>query len=131
MPAIRFGLLSLIAILVVLGSTGCLFAREQLNVPDFEGRVANIVPGRSTLQDLEALVGHPTSITPIADKRLLVYVFSDSKTVTFNLIVFGSSKTNVGFDTALFLVNEQDVIEQVSITENSQDLPWQFWAFGG
>jgi hypothetical protein len=123
-------LTSLLLLAAMTATTGCMFSREQLNVADFPSQVASIQPGRSTLADLEALVGPATSVTPIGDKRLHVYTFSDSKTMGFNIIVFGVSKTNTGFDTALFLVDSRNVVESFAVTENSKDLPWQFWSFG-
>jgi hypothetical protein len=117
------------ALAVALG--GCSFNRAQVNKADFEHRVARVVPGQTTLAELEAMAGGPaTSITPIGNKRLYAYTYGDSKTAALTLILLNISKTNAGFDTALFLVDENNVVEWAGVGKNSKDLPWQWWAFG-
>jgi hypothetical protein len=39
-------------------------------------------------------------------------------------------KTNSGIDTALFLVDEEGVIEEAKIGQNHKEVGWQWWAFG-
>jgi hypothetical protein len=110
---------------------GCTFNRTQINQADLERRVSAVVPGQTTLAELEAMAGGPaTSITPIGDKRLYAYTFGDSKTAGLTLILLNISKTNAAIDTALFLVNQDNVVEWAGVGQNSKDVPWQWWAFG-
>jgi hypothetical protein len=117
------------ASLLTLG--GCTFHRAQINVADLEQRATAVQPGRTTVAELETILGGPaTSITPIGGKLLYVYTFGDSKTAGLTLILLNISKTNTAIDTALFLVDENDVVEWMGIGRNSSDVPWDWWAFG-
>ena len=114
---------------IALGA--CTFSRDQVNQSDMPSRMAGVVPGQTTLAELEAMAGGTaTSITPIGDKRLYAYTFGDAKTAGLTLILLNISKTNAGFDTALFLVDENNIVEWAGVGRNSEDLPWQWWAFG-
>ena len=46
------------------------------------------------------------------------------------LILINIMKTNSGIDTALFLVDEQGVVEETKIGQNHKEVDWQWWAFG-
>jgi hypothetical protein len=118
------------ALAIALG--GCTFNRAQINQADMAQRMAGVVPGQTTIAEVEAMAGSsPTSITPLGDgKSLYAYTFGDSKTAALFLILLNISKTNAGFDTALFLVDENGVVEWSGVGQNSKDLPWQWWAFG-
>lgn len=117
--------------LVVTALAGCGFNRLQINQADLPERVAGVVPGETTLAELEEMAGGPaTSITPVGDKRLYVYTFGDAKTKGLYLIFLNISKTNTAIDTGIFLVNEDNVVEWMQVGENTEDLPWEWWAFG-
>lgn len=116
---------------VVAAVSSCGFNRQQINHADLPDRVAGVVPGQTTLAELEQMAGGPaTAITPIGDKRLYTYTFGDSKTKGLYLILLNISKTNTGIDTASFLVNQDNVVEAVQVGKNSEDVPWEWWAFG-
>lgn len=116
---------------VVAAVSSCGFNRQQINHADLPDRVAGVVPGQTTLAELEQMAGGPaTAITPIGDKRLYTYTFGDSKTKGLYLILINISKTNTGIDTASFLVNQDNVVEAVQVGKNSEDVPWEWWAFG-
>jgi len=117
------------ALVIVLG--GCSFNRAQINQADLAKRVSGVVPGQTTAAELESMAGGPpTSITPIGNKRLYAYTFGDAKTAALSLLIVNISKTNSGIDTALFLIDENGVVESAGVGKNSEDLPWQWWAFG-
>jgi hypothetical protein len=117
------------ALAVALGA--CSFNRAQINQADLAKRVSGVVPGQTTVAELEAMAGGPpTSITPIGNKRLYAYTFGDAKTAGLTLLILNISKTNSGIDTALFLIDENGVVESAGVGKNSEDLPWQWWAFG-
>jgi hypothetical protein len=125
-----------LVVAIMLGSlvavvSGCGFNRHQINQADLPNRVAGVVPGQTTLAELEAMAGGPaTSITPIGDKRLYTYTFGDAKTKGLYLILLNISKTNSAIDTASFLVNENNIVEWMQVGNNTKDLPWEWWAFG-
>jgi hypothetical protein len=116
---------------VAIAVTGCGFNRQQINQADLPQRVSGVVPGQTTLAELEQMAGGPaTSITPVGDKRLYVWTFGDVKTKGLYLILLNISKTNTAIDTGIFLVNENNVVEWMQVGENTEDLPWEWWAFG-
>jgi hypothetical protein len=121
-----------LALLALLALPGCLFSRAQLNAADLETRVSGVVPGKTSMAEVEEAIGGPaTSITPVGGGKLLhVYSFGDTKTAGLSLIVLNISRTNSGIDTAFFVVNADGIVEEMSIGQNSKDLPWEWWAFG-
>ena len=117
------------AVVAALG--GCTWGRQQINQADLENRVAGVVPGQTTAAELEKLAGGPpTSITPIGQKQLYAYTFGDSKSEALTLLIVNIGKTNTGLDTALFLIDENGIVESSRVGTNSKDLPWEWWAFG-
>jgi hypothetical protein len=117
------------AVVIALG--GCTWGRQQINQADLENRVAGVVPGQTTAAELEKLAGGPpTSITPIGQKQLYAYTFGDSKSEALTLLIVNIGKTNTGLDTALFLIDENGIVESSRVGTNSKDLPWEWWAFG-
>jgi hypothetical protein len=122
----------LVIALLAPGVEGCTFSRAQINAADLERRVANVVPGKTHVEEVERMIGGPaTSITPVSSDRLLyAWTFGDSKTAGLTLILINIMKTNSGIDTALFLVDEEGVIEEAKIGQNHKEVGWQWWAFG-
>jgi hypothetical protein len=119
------------AAVAVMALGGCSWGRQQINQADLETRVARVVPGQTTVAQLEELAGGPpTSITPIGQKQLYAYTFGDSKSEALTLLIVNIGKTNTGLDTALFLIDENGVVESSRVGTNSKDLPWEWWAFG-
>jgi hypothetical protein len=117
------------AVVIALG--GCSWGRQQINQADLESRVTGVVPGQTTAAELERMAGGPpTSITPIGQKQLYAYTFGDSKSEALTLLIVNIGKTNTGLDTALFLIDENGVVESSRVGTNSKDLPWEWWAFG-
>lgn len=117
--------------LLVAGTAGCAFSRSVINAPDLRERIARVEPGRTTVPDLERILGTPpTSITPVGKGRVYAWSFGQGKTAGLNLILFNVNKTNLGIDNALFYVDERDVVRNVSVGQNSRALPWEWWAFG-
>ena len=119
--------------LLTPGIEGCLFHRAQLNVANLGERVADVVPGKTRIEELEHMIGGPaTSITPLAGGNLLyAWTFGDTKTAGLTLILINVSRTNSGIDTALFVVDSDGVVQSQKVGQNSKDLSWQWWAFGG
>jgi len=123
--------IALAAAVVVMALGGCSWGRQQINQADLERRVAGVVPGQTTAAELEQMAGGPpTSITPIGQKLLYAYTYGDSKSEALTLLIINIGKTNTGLDTALFLIDENGVVESSRVGNNSQDLPWEWWAFG-
>ena len=123
---------ALLACFALLPLSGCLFARAQVNAVDLPERVASVEPGKTTIAQVERMIGTPaTSITPVGGGNLLhVYTYGDTKTAGLALIVLNVSRTNSGFDTAFFVVNPEGVVVEMKVGSNTQDLEWEWWAFG-
>ena len=116
---------------LIAAVSGCAWNRHQTNQADMVKRSAEVVPGQTTAAELEEIAGGPpTSITPVGDKEAYVYTFGDAKTEALNLILIVISKTNSAIDTAVFLVDENNVVESMKVGNNTEDLPWEWWSFG-
>ncbi|MEN8184258.1 MAG: hypothetical protein ABFS46_17165 [Myxococcota bacterium] len=130
----RRGLAAAVCALLFLGSTlGCAWQRQRINIEDPYTRIARVKPGQTTTEELTAILGsEPTNIINIPpDHRGFVYGFGDSKSFLAGLIIFSVQKTNIGLDTAVFVVDSSSVVQEVIHSSNSRDLAWQFWPFGG
>ena len=124
-----------IPVLAILGLafvlSGCQFARSQINIEDFNKKAESIIPGKTTTAEvLEILGSPPSAILQLRNEKAYVYTFGDSKTGGLNLFIFGTRKTNLGIDSAYFFLDENDVITRKIVSNNSQDLTWDWWAFG-
>lgn len=127
-PNLRAAIVSMAVMAMALG--GCTWNRQQINQADLQRRMADVVVGQTTAAELEQAIGTPTSITPIGRNQLYAYTFGDSKTEALTLLIINIGKTNTGLDTALFLIDENGVVQDSRIGKNSKDLPWEWWAFG-
>lgn len=127
-PNLRAAIVSMAVVAMALG--GCTWNRQQINQADLQSRMADVVVGQTTAAELEQAIGTPTSITPIGRNQLYAYTFGDSKTEALTLLIINIGKTNTGLDTALFLIDENGVVQDSRIGKNSKDLPWEWWAFG-
>ncbi|MHC5034526.1 MAG: hypothetical protein ACYTFZ_05785 [Planctomycetota bacterium] len=128
----------LLAVLVLLScllagaSAGCSFSRGLTNIEDLHQRIESVVPHETTGAELVEILGSPPNnvLAAAEGKRIWLYTFGDSKTAGLNLIVFAVSRSNIGIDTALFILDKDSVVEEVVCSTNSQDLEWEFWPFG-
>jgi hypothetical protein len=122
------------ALALALLAGGCSFARVRTNAEDFHERVKAVVPGVTRGEELRAILGSdPNASLDLwgGTGWILVYAFGDSKTAAFNLLLFNVSKTNVGIDSAYFIVDSDGVVQEMFVSDYSKDLPWEWWAFGG
>ncbi len=113
----------------VLATSGCSFARSRVNNTELPTLAQLVEPGKTSSKDLTALLGDPNSVVPLGDgKQVFLYTFGDAKTKGFNLLLFGWEKTNTGFDSGYFIIEDGTVKEKL-VSSNSQDLPWEWWPF--
>ena len=116
---------------VALVASGCSFARGQLNMKKFREALPEIELGKTKISEVEERVGPATSITPVGNRLVYAWVYSDSKTQGLTLILLNISKTNTGFDVAHFLVRPgTGVIDEIKLGKNSTAVDWEWWAFG-
>ena len=116
---------------LVLAVAGCSWSRGRVNIDNFYQKVTAVEKGKSRAADLEALFGGaPTEVKKLGDgKELHIYTFGESKTEGFNLILIGFSVTNTGMDVAAFEVDSNGIVQDVTYSENSKDLEWDWWPF--
>ena len=115
-----------------MAAGGCTWARQRTNVADFHQKVGSVIPGTTRADQLKSILGTEpnTRVNAAGGKTIYVYNFGDAKTKGLTLLLINISKTNVGGDTAYLVVNRQGVVEEMFISSNSKDLPWEFLAFG-
>ena len=123
---------ALAVLAMLLAGPGCLWRRARTNVADLPQRMEGVVEGQTTVSQLEEIMGSPPNnvIQLSGGGAILLYAFGDSKTNGMNLILLEITKTNVGVDSAIFIVDANNVIQEMTVSNNSQDLEWEFWAFG-
>ena len=94
-------------------------------------RVERVQAGSTTASELVSILGSPPNnvIELGGGRSVFIYTFGDSKTESFNIILLEITKSNVGIDSALFVLRN-DIVEKVYVSTNSQNLSWQFWAWG-
>jgi hypothetical protein len=116
----------------LLAATGCSWNRAMINGPDFLARAEQVVVGETTKQELPAILGStPLTWIETGDGReVYVYSYGQSKREGFNLILLQIGKTNTRIDTAYFVVDKDGKIVNKFVGTNSQDVPWEWWAFG-
>ena len=121
-----------IALLGALALSSCTFARLEINDAQIPERIGNLQLGQDTEDDLIKAIGTPPGqiILLPNNKRLLIYNYGQSKTMGLTLVILNIAKTNVAIDTAIFLIDENDMVEEHWVGDNSVDVPWEWWAFG-
>lgn len=133
MPVLkRFGVVTLLTLVVfAVSQSGCAWRRARTNVADMFQRVDRVQPGSTTASELVSILGSPpNNVLELSGNRsVFIYTFGDSKTESFNIILLEITRSNVGIDSALFVL-QGDVVEKVYVSTNSKDLAWQFWAWG-
>jgi hypothetical protein len=127
------GISILAASLLMPALSGCSMQRQRINIENPFTRIQRVKEGRTRAEELPAIFGTaPSSVIPIPpDKEGYVFSYGDSKTFMLGIILLNFQKTNTGIDTAIVVLDRNGVVEKVIHSENSKDLPWQFWPFGG
>ena len=127
--------LFLMGILATPLLAGCTFTRDRINDSDLGSKIRDgeFVVGRTTAKDIVRILGSdPQSVlaTPNGG-RVLVYTYGQTKSKGLTLLLFNVIKSNVGLDTAIFFLDSNGKLREHYVSSNSEDLPWQWWAFSG
>lgn len=78
------GKISLLSVLVVLVLGGCDFRRVVVNDPLITGSLDELIPGRSTVQDVAQKLGAPDEIEEGRSGMIFRYRYGDSKSMRVN-----------------------------------------------
>jgi hypothetical protein len=110
---------------------GCTVSRHDINAFDFHDRITELEVGKTTSQELQDMIGSPPQSVLFTenDGRVWVYTFGHAKTAGLTLIVFNALKTNMGLDGALFLIDRDGIVRKHFVSNNSQNIPWEWWPF--
>ena len=124
-------ILLLLSLVAVGFASGCTWSRVKVNSEEVLEKSKQIEVGKTKADELETILGSPpNSIIPLGGEReVQVYNFGDSKTNGLTLIVVNITKTNVRLDSAYFFIDADGVVERVSVSNNSEDVPWEWNAF--
>ncbi len=124
-------ILGLALMLFAMSQSGCAWRRARTNVADMYARVDRVLEGSTTSVQLVEILGSPPNnvIELPGNKTLFLYTFGDQKTEAFSLVLIEISRSNIGVDSALFVL-ENDVVQKMYVSTNSKDLAWQFWPWG-
>ena len=119
-------------VLAGLLAGGCAWSRTKINDENAYVKAQAVQPGRTTAAQLEAIMGSaPNTVMPMkGNRQVFIYNFGDSKTKACNLLIVNFSKTNARLDSAYFVIGENNVVEHKSVSNNSQQVPWEWAPFG-
>ena len=129
---VRLGTVTAFCIALTWTAGGCSWNRQRTNVTDFHRKAGRVTPGTTKANQLASVFGtQPNArLNAPGGKQVLVYNFGEGESKGLNLLVVSFSKTNVGKDSAYFIVDNQGVVEAKYVSKNSADIPWEFWPFG-
>lgn len=105
--------------------------RHDINAVDFHEKIKHLEMGKTTADELRTMIGSPPQSVLFTDdgERVWIYSFGQAKTVGLTLILFNTLKTNMGLDGGLFLIDKDGIVKKQVVSNNSQDLPWEWWPF--
>jgi hypothetical protein len=121
-----------VVVVVLLLASGCSWSRQRINVQGFHQKAEQVVPGETRAMELEVIFGTPAARVQelSGGEKMHVYSFGEAKTNGLTLILVNISRTNMGVDSGYFIEDSSGVIREKMISNNSRDLPWEWWAFG-
>ncbi len=125
------------AAILLAALPACTFNRQRINDSELGDKIRaadaekTLQKGVTTEADLVRLTGSPpTSILLLRnDQRVYIYNFGQAKTAGLTLILINILKTNLAIDTALFFFGTDGKLRDYVLSTNSEELPWQWWAF--
>lgn len=120
------------ALLLALTACGCVLHRMEVNDVSIVQKARGITLGATRDLELPHLLGaQPTSFITLPDGgRLYVYSYGLAKTAGVNLILLNIQKTNQGLDTMFILIGPDGVVQRTWIGDHSEEVDWDWWAFG-
>jgi len=125
-------ILGAVLLAAAVAPAGCVFQKVELNDPSIGRKAQAIVPGETREEQLLEILGvEPTSFITLKEGgKLLNYAYGLSKTGGLNLIVFNTQRTNTGLDTMFLKVNPEGVVTKAWVGDHSENVEWDWWAFG-
>jgi outer membrane protein assembly factor BamE (lipoprotein component of BamABCDE complex) len=117
---------------LLLATSACSWNKTVINEADFLTRADQVIVGQTKREQLPEILGS-TPLTWIQTDNgsdVYVYTYGQSKTNGFNIILLGISKTNTRIDSAYFVTDKDGVVSKKFVGTNSQDVPFEWWAFG-
>ena len=134
------GKTGILGILVVLVLAGCDFRRVVVNDPLVADSFDELVPGKSTIQDVAEKLGAPGEIEEGASGMVFRYRFGDSKTMRVNFgwifrVFFPIAPSmnlgrGEGSTYILHVAMRQDLTFDHSVIQPPSDTPhFGFWPF--
>jgi hypothetical protein len=112
--------------LIAIAASGCAFSRGDLGVPLTNSDVSAIKKGQTTEAEVVALLGAPNSVQEINHKEVFHHYRYTLKHGT--VLVF--SRANIASDDLYVFFDQDDVVEQVLLSDRTAKLKFQFWPFG-
>ena len=117
---------------LLLATSACSWSKTVVNEPDFLARADQVVVGQTRREQLPEILGStPLTWIQAADGTdIYVYTYGQTKAKAFNMILLGISKSNTRIDSAWFVIDKDGLVSKKFVGTNSQDVPFEWWAFG-
>ena len=109
-------LLALIALGFSLAfMSGCATNRQTAGMEIKDDEVAQIVDGKTTMNEVIAIFGEPTKATPMGDETLYTYVYSVAKHTTSFMPYYSSGSGSTEEDKLTIVFDKNKVVKTHSL----------------
>jgi hypothetical protein len=116
------------AILFTLPLAGCFLTRDVVNEPLRAERIARLEPGKSTANDVLAVLGAPTEVVQLGKRSAWRYDHTITKRAALVFIVAGFVNTDTQQDRVWLFFDEADRLIHAGATLSAEhaeySMPW-------
>lgn len=98
----------------VLGACAQFESKRGVDVNWQSAVTDHLVTGKSTRQEVLALLGPPSQVIALNDESVLYYLFEHAQGEGLILIVYNRMQIDTRYDRAIFFFDEHDVLTEFS-----------------
>jgi outer membrane protein assembly factor BamE (lipoprotein component of BamABCDE complex) len=123
-------LASLIIVLFLVLTQGCVVARGTLGEPIQEDALSAIKKGATTMTEVVSLIGAPDRIVRGNDREIFHYYYYDGKSPALLLILLNFMRMDVKSDNLYVFFNRNGIVEEVVYGKRTDRTQFRLWPFG-
>ncbi len=117
------------ALLFLLSTAGCAFARQDVNEPLDVATVRELVPGKTTAREVVERLGAPTDVVQLGRRTAYRYDATTAKSTLLILLVVNFGNQDTRSDRVWVFFDEKDVLTHCGSTfgthRTQYALPWE------
>ncbi len=107
---------ALTAVLTLLLASSCFLSRDSLNAPIPRERLAALVPGQTTAQEVVDLLGAPVQVVELHERSAYQFLHTRGKRAGFSVILFTMINEDRRSDRVWVFFDANDVLTHVGTT---------------